>query len=152
MLRIVKTGLDDPRVLDLLRVHFEACHAVTPPESAHVFDVSRLKDADVHFWSAWEGDTLMGVGALKCLDLEHGEVKSMHTSKEARRRGVGSAIVQHILTEAKQLGLKRLSLETGSFGFFEPARALYARHGFVLCEPFGDYQHDPYSSFMTREI
>lgn len=152
MLRIVDGGLDDPQVIAMLRFHFDTNMSVTPPGSAHVFDLSRLRQPDVQFWSAWEGDTLLGVGALKCMDEGHGEIKSMHTSKDARRKGVGSALLQHILGRAKAMGLSRLSLETGSFDYFAAARALYAAHGFEECAPFGDYALDPYSTFMTKAI
>jgi putative acetyltransferase len=152
MLKIIEGGLDDVQVLDMLRFHFDTNMAVTPPGSAHVFDVSRLKQADVFFWSSWNVETLMGTGALKLLDTTHGEIKSMHTLQTARRSGVGAAMVQHIMQQAKLKGLRRLSLETGSFEFFAPARALYARHGFEECAPFGDYELDPHSTFMTREI
>ena len=94
----------------------------------------------------------MGTGALKLLDATHGEIKSMHTLQTARRSGVGAAMLQHIIEQAKARGTKRLSLETGSFEFFAPARALYTRHGFDECGPFGDYKLDPNSTFMTREI
>jgi putative acetyltransferase len=152
MVTIVSGGLDDQRVIDMLRFHFDTNIAVTPPGSAHVFDVSRLKQPDVFFWSAWDGETLMGTGALKRMNARDGEVKSMHTLQTSRRSGVGTAMVLHIMAEARAIGLKRLLLETGSFDFFAPARALYAKHGFVECPPFEGYQPDPNSTFMMREI
>jgi putative acetyltransferase len=152
MLRIVEGGLDNDQVLAMLRFHFDTNMAVTPPGSAHVFDVSRLKQPDVFFWSAWNEETLMGTGALKLLTATHGEIKSMHTLQTARRSGVGTALLQYIVEQAKSKKLKRLSLETGSFAFFAPARALYTRHGFEECAPFGDYKLDTNSTFMTRKI
>jgi putative acetyltransferase len=152
MLRIVDGGLDDPQVIAMLKFHFDTNISVTPPGSAHVFDLSRLKEPDVSFWSAWDSDTLVGVGALKRMNGEDGEVKSMHTRKEARGSGVGSAMLRHILGKAKAMGLKRLYLETGSFDYFAPARALYARHGFAECPPFAEYNLDKNSTFMSREI
>ncbi len=152
MLKIIEDGLDNQQVLAMLRFHFDTNMAVTPPGSAHVFDVSRLKQSDVFFWTAWNDETLMGTGALKLMDANHGEIKSMHTLQTARRSGVGAAMLRHIMEQAKAKGLKRLSLETGSFEFFAPARALYARHGFDECPPFEDYKPDPHSTFMTREI
>ena len=152
MIEIRRGNLDDPRIVALLRYHFDKCHEVTPPGSAHVFDVKRLDAPDIDFFAAWEGDTLLGVGAVKYLDSHHGEVKSMHTSEAARRRGVGGAILQHIMKAAKGRGVERLSLETGSFGYFEPAVALYKAHGFEECEPFGSYRPDPNSLFLTRLI
>lgn len=151
-LRIVRGGLDDPQVLAMLKLHFDTNISVTPKGSAHVFDVSRLKSPDISFWSAWEGETLMGVGALKRMSANEGEIKSMHTLKTARRSGVGSALLSHIMGEAKAMGLSRLFLETGSFDFFAPARALYARHGFAECPPFEGYKPDPNSTFMARDI
>lgn len=152
MMEIREGGLDDGRVAALLKLHFDTNVSVTPEGSVHAFELDRLRAPDIHFWSAWDGETLLGVGALKALTPEHGEVKSMHVSAAARRRGVGAAILLHITQAARALGLSRLSLETGSFEFFEPARALYGRHGFVECAPFGEYEPDPNSTFMTREI
>jgi putative acetyltransferase len=152
MLRIVNGGLDDARVIAMLKFHFDTCLALTPPGSAHVFDISRLKENDISFWSAWDDDTLMGTGALKRMDAENGEVKSMHTLVAARRAGVGQAILDHITKEARAMQLKKLWLETGSFAFFAPARALYARNGFTECGPFTGYKPDANSTFMTRAI
>lgn len=145
-------GLDDGRVVALLKMHAEINRDVSPPESCHVFDLSRPKADDVSFWSAWDGETLLGVGALKRLDDAHGEVKSMHTAEHARGRGVGGAILETIIAAARAAGMTRLSLETGSMDYFAPARALYARHQFSECPPFGSYVLDPNSFFMTRRI
>lgn len=151
-MRILRGDLTEPRIIALLRFHFDTCHEVTPPGSAHVFDLSRLAAPDIDFWAAWDGDILLGVGAMKPLDATHGEVKSMHTAQVARRRGVGSAMLTHIIATSRARGLKRLSLETGSFGYFEPAMALYKAHGFIECLPFGDYKPDPNSVFLTRTL
>ncbi len=151
-LKIINGGLDHPQVIALLRFHFDTNIAVTPAGSAHVFDLSRLAEPDISFWSAWDGDVAMGVGALKRMNEQDGEVKSMHTLQTARRSGTGTAMLLHIMAEAKAMGLKQLWLETGSFEFFAPARALYARHGFAECEHFVGYQPDANSTFMTREI
>jgi putative acetyltransferase len=148
-LRIVDGGLDDPRVVALLELHVVRAQAETAPGSAHALDLSGIRAPDVSFWSAWEGEGLVGVGALKRLSPEHGEIKSMYTAEAARGRGVGSALVGHIVRQAQERGMRRLSLETGSWPYFLPARALYARHGFVECGPFGDYREDPNSVFMT---
>ncbi len=148
-LRIVNGGLDDPRVVALLQLHVTRARAETAPGSAHALDLGALRAPEVSFWSAWEGDEPVGVGALKRLSAEHGEIKSMHTAEAARGRGVGSALVRYIMAEARARGMRRLSLETGSWAYFLPARALYARHGFVECGPFGDYRADPNSVFMT---
>ena len=151
-LRIVVGGLDDPRVVALLRLHLNRARAETAPGSAHALDLTALRAPEVSFWSVWQGDELLGVGALKRLSAEHGEIKSMHTAEAARGAGVGSALVRHIITEARSHGMRRLSLETGSWPYFLPARALYARHGFVECGPFGDYREDPNSVFMTLAL
>ena len=151
-MNIIEGGLDDPRVITLLRTHLARARAETARGSAHALDLSGLRSADVTFWSAWEGDTLAGVGALRRLSTGHGELKSMHTAESMRRRGVGAAILRHIIDSARARGMSRLSLETGSWPYFAPARALYARHGFVECAPFGDYKPDPNSVFMTLEL
>jgi putative acetyltransferase len=148
-MHISKGGLDDPRVVELLHTHVTRARAETAPGSAHALDLSGLQAAEVTFWSAWDGGTVVGVGALKRLSADHGEVKSMYTAEAARGRGVGSAMLRHIIAAARARGMARLSLETGSWPYFEPARAMYARHGFVECAPFGDYRPDPNSVFMT---
>lgn len=154
-MHIVEGGLDDPRVVALLRAHLISARAETAPGSAHALDLSGLRSPGVAFWSAWDGEaggSLVGVGALKRLNADHGEVKSMHTAEGVRGRGIGSALLRHIIAHARTLGLSRLSLETGAWPYFAPARALYARHGFVECAPFGDYRPDPHSVFMTLEL
>jgi len=151
-LHIVEGGLDDVRVVALLHTHVTRARAETAPGSAHALDLSALRAPDVTFWSAWEGDAVVGVGALKRLSHEHGEIKSMHTAESARGRGVGSALLGEIMATARARGMSRLSLETGSWPYFRPARALYARHGFVECPPFGAYREDPNSVFMTLEL
>jgi putative acetyltransferase len=152
MLSIIRGGLDDPQVIALLKFHFDTNIAVTPAGSAHVFDITRLQHPDIFFWSAWDGETLTGVGALKRMNEGNGEIKSMHTLQTARRSGTGTALLRHIMGEAKAMGLKQLWLETGSFDYFAPARALYAAHGFKACEPFVGYNLDANSTFMTRKI
>ena len=152
MLTIRTGGLDHPAVIAMLQFHFDTNRSVTPAGSCHVFDLSRLRQPDVAFWSAWRGEELMGTGALKRMDAANGEVKSMHTLVSARRSGVGQAMLERIVEEARAAGLGRLWLETGSFDFFAPARALYARNGFVECDPFEGYVADPHSTFMTRAI
>lgn len=149
---IIEGGLDDGRVQALLAHHLNTARAATAPGSAHALDLSGLRGPDMHFWSAWEGDCVVAVGALKRLSTSHGEVKSMHTEQARRRQGAGSAMLRHIIERARELGLTRLSLETGSWPYFAPARALYQRHGFVECPPFWSYAVDPNSVFMTLEL
>jgi putative acetyltransferase len=151
-LDIHEGGLDDPRVVALLETHVSRARAETARGSAHALDLSALRASDITFWSAWEGDTLAGVGALKALAADHGEVKSMHVAEAVRGRGVGSAILRHIVNAARSRGMTRVSLETGSWDYFAPARAMYARHGFVECGPFGEYREDPNSVFMTMAL
>jgi putative acetyltransferase len=151
-MKIINGGLDDPRVRALLAYHFNSARAETALGSAHALNASGLKSPDIHFWSAWDGDCLMAIGALKRLSEFHGEIKSMHTEQSCRRKGVGSAMLRHIIAAARQIGLSRLSLETGSWPYFVPARELYRRHGFVECPPFGGYVPDPNSIFMTLEL
>jgi putative acetyltransferase len=151
-MHIVEGGLDDPRVVALLHTHLTRARAETGRGSAHALDLSGLRAPDVTFWSAWEGDAVVGVGALKRLSADHGEVKSMHTAETARGRGVGSALLRQIVATARARGMSRLSLETGSWPYFLPARVLYQRHGFVECGPFGEYRDDVNSVFMTRVL
>jgi putative acetyltransferase len=151
-IKITDGGLDDPRVQTLLVHHFHTARAETAPGSAHALDLSGLKAPDIHFWSAWAGDCVVGVGALKRLSESHGEIKSMHTEQSYRRKGVGSVMFRHIIRAAHQMGLSRLSLETGSWPYFNAAREFYRRHGFVECPPFGSYVPDPNSIFLTLEL
>lgn len=152
MLRITEGGLDDARVIALLHHHLMRARAVTPAGSAHALDLSGLKIPSISFWSAWQGEDLLGVGALKAMSATEGEVKSMHTAEAARRRGVGAALLAHIIAAARECGMERLFLETGSFAYFAPARSLYAAHGFVACAPFAGYRPDPNSTFMTLPL
>ena len=151
-MRIIDGDLGDPRVLELLRFHLTHARAQTVPGSDHALDVAGLQAPDISFWTIWQDDALAGCGALKRLTAAHGEVKSMHTAQSVRRTGVGSAMLRHIIAAARAGGMSRLSLETGSWDYFAPARALYTQHGFVECGPFGDYVLDPNSVFMTRDL
>jgi putative acetyltransferase len=151
-MKIISGGLDDRRVQALLEHHERTARSETAIGSAHALELDGLKSADMKFWSAWEGDTLLGVGALKQLSQSHGEIKSMHTVQTNRRAGVGTAMLLHIIEAARMMGLTRLSLETGSWAYFHPARALYGSHGFVECPPFAGYIADPNSIFMTLDL
>jgi putative acetyltransferase len=151
-MKVIGGGLDDPQVQALLRHHVSTARGETGVGSAHALELAGLKATDVRFWSAWDGGTLLGVGALKQLSPSHGEIKSMHTAQANRRAGVGTAMLRHIIKVASAMGMTQLSLETGSWAFFHPARALYRKHGFVECQPFGDYIADPNSVFMTLEL
>ena len=151
-MKIIDGGLDDAQVQALLAHHFHSARAETAPGSAHALDLSGLKSPDIRFWSAWEGDSVIAVGALKRLSESDGEVKSMHTAESHRRKGAGSAMLRHIIATARQMGLRRLNLETGSWPYFNAAREFYRRHGFVECAAFGSYVPDPNSVFMRLEL
>ncbi|WP_018932887.1 GNAT family N-acetyltransferase [Gracilibacillus lacisalsi] len=151
-MKIIVGDLSDSKVRGLITEHLEQMSKISPPESVHAFNLDGLKQPDVTFWSAWENDTLLGCGALKELDDQHGEIKSMRTATSHLRKGVAKRILQHIMEEAKRRGYQRLSLETGSMKAFEPAKRLYASFGFQYCKPFSDYIEDPNSVFMTKEL
>ena len=142
----------DERITALLREHLHSMTLHSPPESIHALDIDALCAPEITFWAAWRNRELLGCGALLEIDRKHGEIKSMRTATPYLRQGVASQILQHIIREAERRSYKRLSLETGSMAAFAPARALYARYGFVECEPFADYVLDPYSVFMTRAL
>ena len=144
--------LRDAEIALLLQEHLSSMQALSPPESVHALDIDALRQPDIIFWSAWEGAELCGCGALKQLNNQHGEVKSMRTAAGQLRSGVASKILLQIIEEARQRDYCRLSLETGSMKTFEPAHALYASFGFAFCGPFGDYAEDSNSVFMTREL
>ena len=149
----IRTGdLQDERIVALLATHLARCRAESPPCSVHALDVSALSGPGITFWAAWSGETLLGVGALAELDSHHAELKSMHTADKVRRRGVGTAMLAHLVEEALARGYRRLSLETGAMDYFEPARAVYRRHGFAECGPYGSYRDDPNSIFMTMVL
>jgi len=151
-IHILPGDLDDPRVVELLTHHHATAHAATPKGSAHALDVEGLKAPQILFFAAWDNDTLVGVGALKILTSDHGEIKSMHTLAAYRGRGVGADLVRHLVDTARSQGLTRLSLETGSFEYFAPARALYRGQGFEDCDPFDNYRPDRNSVFMTLDL
>jgi putative acetyltransferase len=149
---IQKDDLSGPEVATLLADHLSEMHEHSPPESVHALDLDELRQPDITFWSVWSGDELVGCGALKELDHEHGEIKSMRTARAFRGKGAGKLVLRHIIDEAKARGYKRLSLETGSMAAFDPARRLYESHGFTYCVPFADYVLDPHSVFMSIEL
>lgn len=147
--------LDDlrgPKIAELLNIHLDFARAVSPPGSVHALDLEALRAPHISFWTAWDGERLLGCGALKELDSTHGEIKSMHTAKAARGRGVAAALLTRVIGEARLRGYQRLSLETGVTEDFAPARKLYQRFGFDTCAPFADYFADPFSVCMTRAL
>jgi putative acetyltransferase len=147
--------LDDlsrPEIAELLKEHMAHMFLVTPRESVHALPIEGLRSPDITFWSVWENGELLGCGALKELDPQQGEIKSMRTASAHLRKGVARTVVRQIIAEAKRRGYRRLSLETGSMAAFEPARQLYAACGFSYCEPFGHYVNDPNSVFRMMEL
>lgn len=151
-MRIIEDDLTGVEIRALLVTHFAAMLASSAAESCHFLDFDGLNASDVTFWSIWDGIALAGCGALKALSSGQGEIKSMRTHADHLRKGAGAAMLKHIISQARQRGYVRLSLETGSSDAFTPARALYEAYGFAYCPPFGDYAEDPFSRFMTLAI
>jgi putative acetyltransferase len=151
----MKIEIDDlsrPAIHELLNEHLRDMRALSPPESVHALDLEKLRRPEITFWSAWEGDVLLGCAALLELDRRHGEVKSMRTPETRRRTGAARALLLHIVETARVRGYERLSLETGSMAAFAPAHRLYESAGFTHTGPFGDYVDDPNSVFMTLTL
>ncbi|HEX8178968.1 MAG TPA: GNAT family N-acetyltransferase [Pyrinomonadaceae bacterium] len=152
LMHIKIDDLSGAEIYELLQEHLQSMRQHSPPESVHALDIEALRQPDITFWTVWENGELLGCGALKELDAQHAEIKSMRTATRHLRKGVARTLLAHILAEARRRGYDRLSLETGSMAAFEPARQLYARFGFIYCAPFADYVEDPNSVFMTREL
>jgi putative acetyltransferase len=146
--RITADDLTDRQVVALLQLHLDEMHQWSPPESVHAMPVERLRQPDVSFFAAWEGDQLACVGAIKQLDASRGELKSMRARPDYRGQGAGKAILLHLLEVARTRGYRWVGLETGTPAAFAPARTLYLAHGFTLCEPFADYVADDFSVCM----
>ena len=144
--------LSGVEIADFLREHIEEMKAVSPPESKHALDLEGLRKPEITFWTVWDGDCIIGCGAMKELSSEHAEIKSMRTNIAYRGKGDASMLLQHILKEATLRGYHRLSLETGSMPFFEPARNLYTKYGFKYCAFFSIYKEDPNSVFMVKDL
>jgi len=149
---IAPDPLTSPEVAAFLQAHLDQMHATSPPGSVHALDLAGLRAPGMRFWSAYDQDELVATAALKRLDVQHAELKSMRTAPHRTRQGIAARMLGFVLDEARAAGFGRISLETGSQDFFAPARALYARHGFEVCGPFGDYRPDPSSTFMTRGL
>jgi len=149
---IVEDDLTGNAIIALLREHLADMHSLSPPESAHALDLDGLRAADITFWTAWEGHDLLGCGALKELDANTGEIKSMRTANAQRGKGIGSKMLEHIIAEATRRHYTWLYLETGSMAGFAPARALYAKYGFRYRAPFDNYHEDPNSVFMEKSL
>tara|TARA_B110000003_G_scaffold256823_1_gene274607 strand:+ start:151 stop:618 length:468 start_codon:yes stop_codon:yes gene_type:complete len=152
MLKSIEGNFDNPEVHKLLIKHFIELRSVSPEGSTHVLDIEGLKDPLIKFWSLWENDKLMGSGALKFLDKNHGEFKSIRVNDKFRNQGYGLKVINHLIDKAKKLNIKKLSLETGAGNFFAPARKLFVKCGFKICDPFSHYKQDVNSVYMSMLI
>ena len=152
MIELIEGNFDHPKVNELLTKHFIELRAASPVGSAHVLDINGLKVSSIKFWSLWKNDDLFGCGALKFLDNNHGEFKSIRLHDNFRKKGNGFKVIEHLIGEAKKLDIKRISIETGAGKFFEPARKLFKKHNFEQCEPFAHYKRDINSIYLTKLI
>jgi|TARA_Y100000294_G_C8501175_1_gene314890 putative acetyltransferase len=151
-MKSIEGNFDNPQVNELLTKHFIELRSVSPAGSTHVLDIAGLKDQSIKFWSLWENDELIGCAALKFLDRSHGEFKSIRVADRFRKNGIGKKIFYYIIKKAKKLGIKKLSIETGSGKFFGPARKLFTKFDFHPCVPFAHYKEDPNSCFFTKDL
>ena len=149
-MKIVTDNLTGPEIQALLNEHLQNMFELSPPESVHALDLEKLRSPEITFWSIWEGPLLLGCGALRELNKNHGEIKSMRTPAALRGKGAARALLTHIIDVGRARSYQRLSLETGTHAAFNPAHRLYESAGFSRCGPFGDYIEDPNSVFMTR--
>ena len=152
MIKSIEDNFDHPEVNELLTKHFIELRAASPEGSAHVLDIPGLKVPSIKFWSLWEEKQLMGCGALKFIDKNHGEFKSIRVHDKFRNKGMGIKIINHLIEEAQKLNIKRISIETGAGDFFEPARKLFHKCEFQPCEPFAHYKEDKNSIYLTKLI
>ena len=152
MLKSIEGNFDQPEVNKLLTKHFIELRAASPEGSAHVLDIPGLKDKSIKFWSFWENEKLFGCGALKFLDKDHGEFKSIRIHDDFRNKGNGIKIINNLINEAKKLSIKKISIETGAGKFFDPARKLFKKCEFKPCKPFAHYKEDINSIYLTKQI
>ena len=152
MLKSIEGNFDHPEVNKLLTKHFIELRAASPEGSAHVLDIPGLKVSSIKFWSLWEKDKLFGCGALKFLDKNHGEFKSIRIHDNFKKKGESIKIIEHLIEEAKKLDIRRISLETGAGKFFDPARKLFKKCDFKPCKPFAHYKEDVNSIYLTKLI
>ena len=151
-MKSIEGNFENSEVNELLNKHFIELRTVSPEGSAHVLDIEGLKDKSIKFWSLWDNNKLIGCGALKFLEKNHGEFKSIRVADKFRRSGIGEKIIEHLIEEAKKLEIKRISLETGAGKFFDPARKLFKRCDFKPCKPFAHYKEDVNSLYLTKLI
>tara|TARA_Y100000817_G_C16700738_1_gene474721 strand:+ start:366 stop:824 length:459 start_codon:yes stop_codon:yes gene_type:complete len=151
-MKSIQNNFDDYEVNKLLKKHFIELRSVSPEGSTHVLDIDGLKNTSIKFWSLWEENKLVGCGALKFLETYHGEFKSIRVADDFRKKGYGKKIIYHLISESKEIGIKKLSVETGSGNFFLPARKLFTSCGFKPCDPFAHYKLDPNSCYFNLII
>ena len=151
-MKSIEGNFDNSEVNDLLKKHFIELRSVSPAGSTHVLDIDGLKDPSIKFWSLWENNKLIGCGALKFLEKNHGEFKSIRVADEFKKTGIGERIINHLIEEAKKLKISKLSIETGAGDFFLPARNLFSKFGFKSCPPFAHYKDDPNSCYYTLDL
>tara|TARA_Y100001936_G_C15511632_1_gene378318 strand:+ start:40 stop:495 length:456 start_codon:yes stop_codon:yes gene_type:complete len=151
-MKSIEGNFDNFEVNDLLKKHFIELRSVSPAGSTHVLDIDGLKDPSIKFWSLWEDNKLIGCGALKFLEKDHGEFKSIRVADEFRKKGIGERIINYLIEEAKKLKISKLSIETGAGDFFLPARNLFSKFGFKTCPPFAHYKNDPNSCYFTLDL
>ena len=151
-MKSIEGNFDNSEVNDLLKKHFVELRLVSPAGSTHVLDIDGLKDPSIKFWSLWEDNKLIGCGALKFLEKNHGEFKSIRVNDEFKKKGIGERIINHLIEEAKKLKISKLSIETGAGDFFLPARNLFSKFGFKSCPPFAHYKEDPNSCYYTLDL
>tara|TARA_Y100000590_G_scaffold145723_1_gene167598 strand:+ start:1087 stop:1545 length:459 start_codon:yes stop_codon:yes gene_type:complete len=151
-MKSIENNFEDPKVNELLNKHFIELRSVSPKGSTHVLDIPGLKIPSIKFWSLWENENLIGCGALKFLEDNHGEFKSIRISDKYRNKGLGKKIIDYLIEEAIKLNIKKISIETGTGIFFEPARKLFKKCGFKPCDPFAHYKEDPNSCYFTIDL
>ena len=151
-MKTIESNFEDPEVNQLLKKHFVELRSVSPEGSTHVLDIKGLQNKSIKFWSIYEHRKLIGCGALKFLDSNHGEFKSIRVADSFRKKGYGKKVISVLFEKSKELGINKISVETGSGEFFLPARRLFKEFGFEECEPFGHYVNDSNSCYMSLEI
>ena len=151
-MKVIENNFDNIEVNDLLTKHFIELRSVSPDDSCHVLDIKGLRNPSIKFWSFWDNNQLIGCAALKFLDNEHGELKSIRVEDRFRGKGIGEKIISYLINVSKKEGIKKLSIETGSGDFFSSARKLFKKFGFKTCVPFADYKEDPNSCYFNLEI
>ena len=151
-MKAIENNFDDLKVNELLKKHFIELRSVSPAGSTHVLDIDGLKDKTIKFWSIWDNEDLIGCGAIKILSQDHGEFKSIRVHDNFRNKGYGIKVINHLIDEAKKLDINRISIETGAGNFFKPARKLFKKCNFELCEPFAHYKKDINSLYLTKLI